>query len=207
MTMKRTNKPQRSPLALAVLALLAEEPMHPYRMQQLIKERGKDEVINVRQRASIYQTIDRLVRDGLVTVRETLREKGRPDRTIYEITEEGRTLLQEWLREMLSTPAEEFPEFPAALSFLPLLTVADVQDQLEKRATALEEVIKRIDSEFERYKEVIPRLFLLESEYKREVLLAELQWVRSIVCDIQSGELLWDKAWLREIAQRLNSPE
>lgn len=27
--------------------------MHPYRMQQLIKEREKDEVINVRHRASI----------------------------------------------------------------------------------------------------------------------------------------------------------
>ena len=39
---------RRSPLALVVLALLYEAPMHPYRMQQLIKERGKDEVVNVR---------------------------------------------------------------------------------------------------------------------------------------------------------------
>ena len=31
--------------------------MHPYRMQQLIKERGKDLVINVQRRASLYQTI------------------------------------------------------------------------------------------------------------------------------------------------------
>ena len=41
MTMK-TYK--RSPLAFAVLALLIEAPMHPYRMQQLIKSRGKDQV-------------------------------------------------------------------------------------------------------------------------------------------------------------------
>ena len=32
-----------SGIALAILALLYEEPMHPYRMQQLIKERGKDD--------------------------------------------------------------------------------------------------------------------------------------------------------------------
>ena len=38
MTMPRLFK--RSPLALAILALLDEAPMHPYRMQRLIKDRG-----------------------------------------------------------------------------------------------------------------------------------------------------------------------
>ena len=81
---------RRSPLALAVLGLLYEAPMHPYRMQQLIKERGKDEVINVRERASIYQAIDRLQREGLVTVVQTARDEKRPERTVYQLTEEGR---------------------------------------------------------------------------------------------------------------------
>lgn len=58
---------KRSPTALAVLGMLMEEPLHPYRMQRLIKERGKDEVINVTQRASLYQTIQRLEREGLIT--------------------------------------------------------------------------------------------------------------------------------------------
>ena len=57
---------KRSPMALAALAMLYEAPMHPYRMQQLIKERGKDEVINVSQRAGLYQTIRRLEREGLI---------------------------------------------------------------------------------------------------------------------------------------------
>ena len=60
---------KRSPLALAVLALLIEAPMHPYRMQQLIRSRGKDQVINVRQRGSLYQTIDRLEREELIAPR------------------------------------------------------------------------------------------------------------------------------------------
>jgi len=38
---------RRSALALVLLVLLAEEPMHPYRMRELIKERGKDKVANV----------------------------------------------------------------------------------------------------------------------------------------------------------------
>src|SRR5690606_27254117 len=98
-TMARTF--QRSPLALAILVLLAEKPMHPYRMQQLIKERGKDLVINVQRRASLYQTIQRLLRNGLIAVKETSREENRPERTVYELTEKGLQTAREWLRDML----------------------------------------------------------------------------------------------------------
>src|SRR5881227_1094785 len=108
---------RRSPLALAVLGLLYEAPMHPYRMQQLIKERGKDEVINVRQRASLYQTIDRLLRTELIAIRETERAEKWPERTIYTITEHGRATMLRWMREALSTPAREFPAFPAVLAY------------------------------------------------------------------------------------------
>ncbi len=107
--------------------------MHPYRMQQLIKERGKDEVINVRDRASIYQTIERLVRDGLVVVAETARDEKWPERTVYQLTAEGGEAVLDWLREMLAMPGREFPAFPAALSFLPLLSPGEAVRQLEVR--------------------------------------------------------------------------
>src|SRR5437868_1105647 len=159
------NTERVSPIALAVLALLYESPMHPYRMQQLIKERGKDEVINVRQRASLYQTIDRLLRVKLIAVRETAREEKRPERTIYELTEQGRETVVSWMREMLSTPAREFPEFPAALAYLPLLTPEDARLQLERRVHALRAELDRIDAGLRSEAQGIPRLFLVEMEY------------------------------------------
>src|SRR5579871_2249973 len=118
-TMARKFK--RSPLALAVLALLHEEPMHPYKMQRLIKERGKDQVINVEQRASLYQTIDQLLRVGLITFWETAREEGFPERTVYKLTDQGHDTALLWLQDMLATPDKNYPEFPAAVSLLPLL--------------------------------------------------------------------------------------
>ena len=118
--------PKRSLIALAVLAMLYEAPMHPYKMQRLIKERGKDEVINVEQRASLYQTIQRLDRDGLISAQITIRDNKRPERTVYEITSHGRAIALEWMRQILSTPTSEYPEFPAAISFLPLLSPDDV---------------------------------------------------------------------------------
>src|SRR5215211_7812241 len=131
MTMARKFK--RSPLALAVLVLLHEAPMHPYRMQRLIKDRGKDQVINVGQRASLYQTISQLLRAELIATWETERQEGFPERTVYRLTERGHTTAVNWLRGMLSTPAQEFPEFPAAVSLLPLLTTEDAVRQMEIR--------------------------------------------------------------------------
>jgi DNA-binding PadR family transcriptional regulator len=194
------NTERFSPIALAVLALLYEEPMHPYRMQQLIKERGKDEVINVRQRASLYQTIDRLLRVKLITIRETAREEKWPERTIYEITEHGRTTMLSWMREMLSTPAREFPTFPAVLAYLSLLTPEDARAQLNQRGQALAAEIERIDAELHKGIELVPRLFLLELEYLRAVVSTELTWVQSIVEELVTGQLTWNEEWLRAIA-------
>src|SRR3954469_5826512 len=113
---RMTSSPRpRSPLWMVVLALACEEPMHPYRMQTLIKQRGKDHVANVAQRNSVYQAIEALQRAGLIAIRETTRDENRPERTVYEATAVGRDTLRAWLRTVLSTPAREFPDFPAAL--------------------------------------------------------------------------------------------
>jgi len=202
-----TNTYRRSTIALAVLALLHEEPMHPYRMQQLIKQRGKDEVINVRQRASLYQTIDRLLRAGLIAVQATAREEKWPERTIYALTEAGRETARVWMREMLSTPAHEFPEFPAALAYLPLLTPADVRGQLEARARALTVELARIDTQLRSVAPILPRLFLLETEYLRAALNTELAWVNSIIDDLQTGQITWSDEWLRTLAALLEPPD
>jgi DNA-binding PadR family transcriptional regulator len=194
------NTERFSPIALAVLALLYEEPMHPYRMQQLIKERGKDEVINVRQRTSLYQTIDRLLRAKLIMIREITRAEKWPERTIYAITEYGRTILLGWMREGLSTPAREFPAFPVVLAYLSLLTPEDAQAQLGLRAQVLAAEIERIDAELRRAIDLVPRLFLLELEYLRALVNTEFTWVQAIIEDLVSGQLTWNEEWLRAIA-------
>ena len=188
---------KRSPLALAILALLLEAPMHPYRMQRLIKDRGKDQVIKVEQRASLYQTINQLLRAGLIAFWETERQEGFPERTVYRLTDKGHQAAVTWLREMLSTPAQEYPEFPAAVSLLPILTPEDALHRLEIREAGLAGRIASIDKEIQTHAAGLPRLFLLEAEYMKVVLEAELKWVRSIIADLGSGELTWNQEWLR----------
>src|SRR6185369_5486183 len=111
----------RSPLALAVLGLLEDGPLHPYGIQQLIKQWGKDQVINVGQRSTLYKMISRLCEAGLIAVHGTSRDQLYPERTSYQLTDSGRSAVRQWMAEILTTPRNEFPEFPAALSFLPML--------------------------------------------------------------------------------------
>ncbi|MES2937335.1 MAG: PadR family transcriptional regulator [Pseudomonadota bacterium] len=197
---------QRSTLALTVLALLAEEPMHAYRMHELIRQRGKDTVVNVAQRNSVYQTIARLLRIGWIRVQATQQDPGRPERVVYEITPEGRATATQWLKDMLGKPAREFPEFPAALAYLPLLTPAEARRQLAARAEHLRAVLAQSQAATRgALAQGLPRLFLVEDEYRQAMMKAEIAWVAGLVRALQDGELTWSAQWLRRIAAQFGA--
>ena len=135
-----------SPLALTVLGMLHTQPLHPYGIQRLIKQWGKDQVVNVGQRASLYRTIDRLHAAGLVSVLETERDHQYPERTVYAITAAGRAATREWLEEMLAVPKQDFPEFPAALSHVVMLTAQETLALLERREILLTAVHQGLEA-------------------------------------------------------------
>jgi DNA-binding PadR family transcriptional regulator len=194
----RATRAQRpSPLGFVLLVLLAEAPMHAYRMQQLIKERQKDTVVNVASRNSVYQALGRLERAGLVVVRETSRDQRRPERTVYEITRDGRDEMRRWLAAALSEPRNEFPELPAALASVAVLTPAEAASHLQVRASSLRDVLAGPDPEALAAQHGLPRVFVVEEEYKRAMAEAELAWLNTIVDDLRSGALTWDAAELR----------
>ena len=181
-----------SPLALTVLALLQYKPLHPYGIQRLIRQWGKDQVVNVGQRASLYRTIERLLAAGLVEVRETERGQLYPERTVYEITDAGREVAHEWIDEMLAVPKREFPQFPVALSHLLMLTKPQIRDALQRRLDTLSDTLAELDASLAREAEHgIPRIAMLESEYLRAVTAAEVKWLATVLDDLRSRRLSW----------------
>jgi DNA-binding PadR family transcriptional regulator len=184
---------QRSGLALAVLALAVEEPMHPYRMQQLIRERGKDRVVNVGQRSQLYKTIDRLERDGLLAEHAVEREATRPERTVYTATEAGRRAATEWTVDMLVAPRPEFGEFTAALAYLPLVTVTEALAALRARLAERRAARDRTRDELADVAVDVPRLHLVEEEYLLAQLETDVAFVEGLVDDLMSGALTWDR--------------
>ena len=97
-----------NPLALAVLACLAERPMHPYEMSTTMRERGKHESIKLNY-GSLYSVVQSLQKHGLIAPRETVKDGRRPERTVYEITSAGRLEFVDWLSELIGTPVEGLP--------------------------------------------------------------------------------------------------
>jgi DNA-binding PadR family transcriptional regulator len=204
--MPAPKPPARSSLGLMVLWLLFEQPQHVYGMQKLIKAQGKDRVVNVRARASLYQTIERLVRLGLVEVSETVRSEGYPDRIVYAITDSGREVARAWLRETLRTTGDEYPEFIAAVSIMFGLAPDDAREQLEQRERRLAAELAETEAELAGAPPGLPRLFLLEEEYRKAVLEAQLSWLRGVIDDLRERRLDWSEQWLREISAAFIPP-
>ena len=185
-----------NPLALAVMALLFERPMHPYEMVSLMKERGKHESVRLRY-SSLYSVVSALEREGLIEPRETVREGRRPERTVYGITAAGREEFLNWLRELLSEPAKEYPQFMAGLSFIVGLPPDEAVGLLEERVLRLEgeigEARARLEDALGRLE--LPRLFVIEHEHELMLRDAELRWVRDLVRQIKDGTLEGVSGW------------
>ncbi len=196
---------QRSGLALAVLALATEAPMHPYRMQQLIRERGKDQVVNVGQRSQLYKTIDRLVRDGLLVAQGTERQATRPERTVYAATDAGRELAVTWTLDMLTAPRHEFAEFTAALAYLTLLDTEVAADALALRLSDRRGELEHMRHELARVAGELPRIVLIENEYAIAHLETDVAWIAKVLEDLRTGALTWTYDDLVETARRMGS--
>jgi DNA-binding PadR family transcriptional regulator len=169
-------------------------------MQRLLREWGKDAVVNVGQRANLYKTIGRLLEAGLIAVRKTERDQQYPERTVYELTDAGSQAAMDWLTEMLALPRNEFPQFPAALSFIMLLPPTEAAAVLRQRAAALRGLLSDIDGKL-RDVRGLPRAVTMDDEYVRAMLAAELTWIDSVVADVDSGELTWSEEQLAPFAQ------
>jgi DNA-binding PadR family transcriptional regulator len=187
---------RRSPLALAILGLLENGPMHPYGIQRLIKQWGKDQVVNVGQRTSLYRMIVRLEEAGLIAAGDTQRDERYPERTTYHLTEAGREASRQWLVEIVATPRNEFPEFPAALSFVMLLTPQAATGLFEERRDHLAQRITELEADLASEYEgaPVPRVALIETEYQRAIAAAEVQWIDALLDDLRTGSLTWQAA-------------
>jgi DNA-binding PadR family transcriptional regulator len=176
-----------NPLALAVLALLFERPMHPYEMALILKQRRKEDSIKLRY-GSLYTVIELLLKRGFIAARETEREGRRPERTIYEITAAGRDELRVWMIDLIGLPVKEYPQFEAALCLMPVLPPDEALALLRQRLHLIEQDAAVLSGQIEGMKAAnFPPLFLVENEYRLALLKAEQAFLADLVKKIENG--------------------
>ena len=183
-----------NPLALAVLAHVAEAPRHPYEIAQVLRARGKEQSIKINY-GSLYTVVQSLERHGFIEAAGTERDGRRPERTVYGVTEAGRVELRDWLGELLGTPAKEYPRFESALSLMGVLHPDEAVPLLEQRLALLDASVAARREELAQYRTVLPRVFLVEGEYGVAMAAAEAEWTRQLLKEMADGSLSGMDGW------------
>jgi DNA-binding PadR family transcriptional regulator len=195
-----TKSHPANPLALAVLALLFERPMHPYEMAATLKRRHKEESIKLRY-GSLYTVIELLLARRLIRATATSREGKRPERTVYALTDAGREELLDWMRDLLRDPVKEYPQFEAGLCLLGVLPPDEAVALLRDRGAQLAGQVAQLEAQLAAVAEQdlaaiaageelppalagqkrFPALFTVEAEYRLALLKAEHAFVSDLV--------------------------
>ncbi|WP_427172132.1 PadR family transcriptional regulator [Arthrobacter sp. 92] len=180
-----------TPLGVAALSLLVEEPMHPYEMYQLLIARHEDRLVKVRP-GTLYHAVGRLEEQGMVEAIGTDREGNRPERTTYRISAEGREALTRRLQDMLANPVNEYPAFPLAVSEAYNLPPAVVLELLDRRVAHQQEQLDLLlAAEAAVMKKDVARKYWIDIQYQQVMLRTEIDWVRQLQDQLRSGALPW----------------
>jgi DNA-binding PadR family transcriptional regulator len=182
-------------MALAVLATLVQRPMHRYEMASVMRAHGKDRDMDIKW-GSLYTVVANLEKNGFLEAIDVTRQGARPERTVYQITDAGRAELVAWTRDLIAEPEAEHTRFVAGLSVMAVLDPRDVVDLLRRRLQRLTESIDTLQAEVQEAADV-PRLFLIEDEYRIAMTRAEAEWTRSLINELSAGTFPHLDAWQR----------
>lgn len=156
-----------------LLGLLTERPKHGYELKREHDER----LPGARPLAfgQVYSTLQRLERDGLVTVAETVQESG-PERTVYALTQDGEERVRSWLAD-LEPPAPYVSSGLFARVVIALVSrhTADgyLDRQREAHLTRMRELTARKSAPDASIAEV------LAADYAIQHLDADLRWMET----------------------------
>jgi DNA-binding PadR family transcriptional regulator len=142
----------------------------------------------------LYDAVTRLADAELLSAQESTREGRRPERTVYAITDAGRSALQDRVREGLADLGSS-ERFTAALSFMYAMPKRQVTGLLEQRAAELGELIEAADDGLRAALDAgVPPVFLSEERYSQALRRAEQVWVTDLTAQLADGTLAWPKA-------------
>jgi DNA-binding PadR family transcriptional regulator len=180
-----------TPLAISVLALLNERPMHAYEMYQLLISRQNDRIVKVRP-GSLYHTVERLAGQNYLRATGTERAGNRPERTTYEITPEGGEALRRRVETGLEKYVYEYPLFPVVLSEAHNLDVEDALLRFRRRVADLDNWLAELTEALAEAREQgVHEPYWMGGDYLKAQLTSEREWLATTIERIESKDLPW----------------
>ncbi len=124
-----------SKVDLVILGLLTEKSRHGYDILQQIENREMKKWVGISTPA-IYKGLTRLESKRVLRAR-TESSASHPDRTVYEITADGREYFHRLMREALSEPKHIFLDMLTGIGFAHLEDKRTLIDALKERQEKL----------------------------------------------------------------------
>ena len=185
--MSQKRQTERARLPLLLLALLAERPMHGYELNQQIEARQIRQWANV-SLSSIYQTLERMVAEGLLQAREEANPgQGATYRTVYALADVGRAQLEQRAQEALASTEHQRFDYDlglgVALTHLPL---AQVRQALEERRAALQKRFERASAACQWAEQMLGAWVVLDHQCR--ALEMELSWLGDVIARLDKEE-------------------
>ena len=174
-----------SKVEVVVLGLLAEEPLYGYDLLERFRARSMGFWVEV-GKASVYQALRRLERDGLINGRSQEGPEG-PDRRVYRITKTGRDRLKHGLSERFASLEPYETDGGLALGFAHLLSASDARKAVDERETAVRDLLDAIKTERARVAaDKGPGRAVSTAMLQRQESLAkaELAWIKGFRSDL-----------------------
>lgn len=166
----------------AVLAMLAKEPSHGYRLRARLREAlgPLGESMNAGQ---VYVTLTRLEKAGLVVSERADGLPDRPDRKVYALTPAGQQRVAAWLTEV-NWPKPNLAEFHLKLAAAAAARLADPVELVDAQRRELLRRLRDVQRAVLAEPEGSTAGLLLEGVALR--LQADLRW-------LEACERVWSK--------------
>jgi len=167
---------------LIILGLLTEKDMHPYEIQQTLRDREMDKQIRF-QKGSLYYAVEQLHKNGFIDIAGVLKECNRPEKTVYHINESGRAEFQTLMKKnFLNLEIPFSPVFPA-LGFAQPADSSLVLELLDQRLEKLQERLAQAKKKYEEHIPTVLRAKLYIFSAAVEQTQSEIRWLEAIKKD------------------------
>jgi DNA-binding PadR family transcriptional regulator len=170
---------------LAILSLLAEQPMHGYQIEQTIEERGMREWVEMGF-SSIYYLLNKLKKAGLLESGLQKAEGKGPTRQVFSLTPAGRHAWQYAALDAIGNPSRTFSNLQLGLSNIRALNPGKVKGALQDYRDLLAENRDRIQAKLDSYGPGVPFEAAILFDLSLTQITCELKWVEKFIKRLDS---------------------
>lgn len=175
-------------IRLSILGLLMEENMHPYEIRVRMKDRFLDSQGRFKI-GSLYYAVDQLAKQSYIEAVETIQSDTRPDKTVYRITDKGRTYFHKLLLDRFKEEEPPFHPMYIALGFAGKGDNEKIAAILRDRVREAEHHVNYCYQVYCEHKGTVPRSVLHLMAGRYEHAKTELAWLIRLLEDTEAGRL------------------